>query len=221
MRINKYIAEHLGISRRKADDFIANGRILVNGTAPNPGQDVTDADVILVDSKSLPNKKTTETIILNKPAGYVCSRNGQGSHTIYELLPSSLGHLNPVGRLDKDSSGLILLTNDGELHQKLTHPSYEKQKIYQVIINKPLDVEHKKQIEEGIMLTDGISKLQLNLWQRDGRGWLVCMHEGRNRQIRRTFGTLGYRVISLNRTQFGDYKIDNLPIGKYFEAANT
>jgi 16S rRNA U516 pseudouridylate synthase RsuA-like enzyme len=113
MRINKYIALATPLSRRDADRAIQAGRVTVNGQIPETGQEVTDADVVLLDNKPItPAVKTT--ILFNKPAGYVCSRDGQGSKTIYELLPPEYQRLQSVGRLDKNSSGLILLTNDGE-----------------------------------------------------------------------------------------------------------
>lgn len=217
MRINKFIAGRLGISRRKADALLTAGRITVDNELPSPGQDITDDNIVLIDGRALPVTKNLQYVLLHKPVGYVCSRDGQGSNSIYDLLPHSLDHLNPVGRLDKDSSGIMLLTNDGNLHQKLTHPSFEKLKVYQVTLLKPLTAEHKKSIEQGVMLSDGISKLRLKTWQHDGRGWLVNMHEGRNRQIRRTFEALGYRVTRLNRIQFGEYNIDKLHTGEYRE----
>jgi 23S rRNA pseudouridine2605 synthase len=218
MRINKYIASRLGISRRKADEFIQNGRILVNGKLPTTGADISEYDTVLVDSKKLPDIKKYETLILNKPTGYVCSRNGQGSHTIYELIPDNLSFLNPVGRLDKDSSGLLLLTNDGQLHQKLTHPSYQKTKVYEITIDKNLSQDDKYKIEIGIKLSDGVSKLDIKEWQKNNKTtWIITMHEGRNRQIRRTFAKLGYSITSLNRIKFGDYELNNLKLGDFIK----
>ena len=217
MRINKFVAARLGISRRKADELIANGRVTIDGQIPAPGQDVDETSNILVDNRPLPETKKTTTIILNKPVGYVCSRNGQGSHTIYELIPSEYGHLNPVGRLDKDSSGLLLMTNDGELHQELTHPSYQKQKIYLLTLNKPLSQTDQKHIERGVLLEDGISQLKLKEQSKDRLSWQITMHEGRNRQIRRTFAKLGYQVKKLHRTHFGEYGLGELTNAKYID----
>jgi 23S rRNA pseudouridine2605 synthase len=153
---------------------------------------------------------------LHKPRGYVVSRQGQGSDTIYDLLPPHYRYLNPVGRLDKDSSGLLLLTNDGKLAQTLTHPSHQKRKLYEVELNKPLEPLHRQMISDhGIQLEDGVSRLLLERRQDgDDTRWLVTMHEGRNRQIRRTFAALGYTVLTLHRTTFGDFALENLGPGK-------
>src|ERR1044072_8278255 len=118
MRLNKFIAQHSALSRRAADSVIEQGRVRVNDAQPTPGQNVTDDDIVELDGQKLTIAPKVQTIILNKPVGFVVSRQGQGSRTIYELLPTELHHLNPVGRLDKDSSGLLLLTNDGQLAQQ-------------------------------------------------------------------------------------------------------
>ena len=215
MRINKYLAERLGISRRKADDFIVLHDVTVNGVTAQSGQDISETDTVCIDGKPIASKKELLYVLLNKPVGYVCSHDGQGSKTIYNLLPPEYSHLHPVGRLDKDSSRLLLLTNDGELHQQLTHPSYEKEKVYIVTIDKPLTESDKNHIVNGVQLEDGVSKLALTLIRRDGRIWEVRMHEGRNRQIRRTFEALGYTISALHRTQFGDYALNNLSSGSY------
>jgi len=211
MRINQFIALATGMSRRAADKVIADGRIYVNGSIGRTGQQILDSDKVTLDNKPIAVSKTA-TIILNKPVGFACSRSGQGSQTIYDLLPIELQNLKPVGRLDKDSSGLLLLTNNGGLAHQLTHPSFEKEKIYQVEIDKPLNATNKTKIENGVTLDDGPSKLQLN---GKGKQWTITMCEGRNRQIRRTFAALDYKVTGLHRTNFGDYKLDTLQSGKY------
>src|SRR5436190_1625361 len=134
MRINQFIARATGMSRRAADKVIQQGRVTVNNTPVSSGQNVAETDQVHLDGKPLKIKATT-TIVLNKPVGYVCSRDGQGSPTVYDLLPQTLHHLKPVGRLDKDSSGLLLMTNDGNLANELTHPRNQKQKVYQITIN--------------------------------------------------------------------------------------
>lgn len=219
MRINKLLAERLGISRRKADEFLLKNDVLVNDTMALQGQDITDTDTITINGKALPAKPAYTYVLFNKPVGYVCSRDGQGSATIYDLLPSEYHHLNPVGRLDKDSSGLLLLTNDGDLHQKLTHPSYEKQKQYQVMLDKPLTPNDQALIKKGVLLDDGTSILSLGDG-KDNHSWTVTMHEGRNRQIRRTFEALGYRITKLHRTTFGDYQLGTLKNGAWRELTN-
>jgi 23S rRNA pseudouridine2605 synthase len=199
------------MSRRKAHEAVAHGRVAINGVMAKL-TDVTDEnDRIELDDIHL-KKDKLKTIILNKPVGYVCSRDGQGSKTVYHLLPENLHNLKPVGRLDKDSSGLILLTNDGELANKLTHPSEEKEKVYRLTLDKKLLEADKDRIEEGIVLDDGASRLMLEGHELE---WIVRMHEGRNRQIRRTFDALGYEVEKLHRIGFGPYHLGSLPKGEF------
>lgn len=201
-----------GLARRKADIAIQQERVTINGHLATPGQDVSEQDEIRLDGQKLAANVSLQTIILNKPVGYVCSRRGQGSKTIYDLLPDELDHLKPVGRLDKDSSGLLLLTNDGELANELTHPKFSKTKLYEIELDKALRTTDKLHIGSGVQLDDGISRLKLT---GKSSQWLVSMQEGRNRQIRRTFAALGYRVVKLRRTAFGDYALDDLPESKF------
>jgi 23S rRNA pseudouridine2605 synthase len=217
MRLNKFIAQATGMSRRAADAIISDGRIVINGKAAEMGSQVESDDVVMLDGEQIKDVLPTRTIVLNKPTGYVVSRNGQGSRTIYDLLPEQLHNLKPVGRLDKDSSGLLLLTNDGQLANALTHPSRQKIKIYEIKLNKPLLPLHHQMITDiGINLADGVSKFGLErLVEDDDTQWLITMHEGRNRQIRRTFESLDYTVNRLHRSQFGDYNLDGLTWGKY------
>jgi 23S rRNA pseudouridine2605 synthase len=215
IRLNRFIASATTLSRRAADQAIADGRVLVNKLTPSTGQAVESNDDVTLDGRSLTPPPSIVTVMLNKPVGYVVSRNGQGSHTIYELLPYEFQTLNPVGRLDKESSGLLLLSNDGELAQQLTHPSYEKLKTYEVTLGQPLAPLHRQMISDhGLMLEDGLSKLQLEQLQTE-KNWRIQMHEGRNRQIRRTFESLNYRVIKLHRTQFGTYDLGGLRSAAY------
>jgi 23S rRNA pseudouridine2605 synthase len=220
-RLNKHIASALAIGRRQVDTLIEKGRVLVNGTKPELGARVREGDVITVDGKPLQAQSQAFTYLaLNKPAGYVCSRRQQGdTPTIYALLPEKYLHLKPVGRLDKDSSGIIILTNDGDFAHRMTHPSFVKTKRYEVTLDAALQPLHRQMISDiGVDLPDGKSQLELER-MRDGNdtAWLVTMHEGRNRQIRRTFAALGYEVTALHRIQFGSYKLDNLAPGKFIE----
>ena len=213
-RLNTTIASRLGVSRRHADKLIAEGLVSVNGSAANLGVRVSESDSIVVSGKALPAEKPSVTILLHKPVGFVSSRTQQGSApTIYSLLPPKFHELKPAGRLDKDSSGLMLLSSDGQLIYRLTHPSLEKVKRYQVTLDKPLSEHNKALIEHGVQLDDGVSKLHLK--GRDTQ-WEISMHEGRNRQIRRTFAAIDIHVIRLHRTHLGDYKLDpNLAPGKW------
>lgn len=210
MRINKYVALATGKSRREVDLLIANQQILINGQLAQLGQSLLSTDKVFFNNRLLTISSFKTTIALNKPIGFVCSRNGQGSRTIYQLLPKKYHHLKPVGRLDKDSSGLLLLSDDGDLAHKLTHPSFNKQKQYLVTVVPLLTLQDKQKIESGVLLNDGLSKLQLRSVKDN---WLVTMTEGRNRQIRRTFAHLGYSVTKLHRIKFGIYELNNLAEG--------
>lgn len=218
LRLNKYLALHLGISRREADSLIEQGAVKIDGTPVAIGQRVHPESSVEVKGKPVATLTEYRYILLNKPENYVCSRRQQGdSPTIYALLPKTLHNLKPVGRLDRNSSGLILLTNDGDFAHRMTHPSFHKQKIYRVRLNRELEPLHQQMISDyGITLEDGASKLLLERLSDDNRKeWLVTMSEGRNRQIRRTFASLGYDVTRLHRTHFGPYSLDNIKRGEY------
>lgn len=216
MRINKYLALATGVSRRTADAMVADGRVDINGTVATAGQQVNDTDSVTLDRRRITPPVKTVTILLHKPVGYICSRNGQGSKTVYALLPSELHELKSVGRLDKDSSGLLLMTTDGQLAHQLTHPRYKKEKIYEVKLNKPLSSQDQHQLKAGVTLDDGLSTFS-SLMRISASDYQVSLHEGRNRQIRRTFEALGYGVIRLHRIQFGSYQLSNLPPGSYIK----
>ncbi len=216
MRINQFVAQASGLSRRAADKAILNNRVTIDDHPAALGESVGEHQSVALDGHRLVLKQK-QTLMLNKPPGYVCSRDGQGSKTIYNLLPAELHSLKPVGRLDKDSSGLLLLTNDGELANRLTHPSFKKTKVYEVSLNKPLKPEDQTLIEQGVELDDGPSSLDLSALDTTAQHWRVTMHEGRNRQIRRTFEHSGYRVLGLQRIEFGEYKLSTLGSGKYIQ----
>ncbi|MEO5949629.1 MAG: pseudouridine synthase [Candidatus Saccharimonas sp.] len=222
-RLNKYLALTLGISRREADNLIEKGNVTLNDKRAILGAQYEAGDHIQVDGKPLSDTPTQLVYLaLNKPVGYVCSRRAQGdSPTIYELLPTNYHHLKPVGRLDRNSSGLILLTNDGDFAYQMTHPKFYKTKIYYVKLDHDLAPLHQQMISDfGIQLEDGPSKLSLmKLGEDDASQWQVTMSEGRNRQIRRTFSSLGYTVIRLHRIQFGSYSLGDIPRGKFIEVS--
>ncbi len=214
IRLNKFLAERLGVSRREADELIASGKITINGKKAIIGNKIDNKSKICYNNKIIPFDAEYLYIAFNKPVGYVCSRHAQGkTPTIYEILPKKFHKLKTVGRLDKDSSGVILLTNDGDFAYQMTHPKFHKEKIYEVELDKPLQPLHQQMISDfGVMLEDGPSKFTV---VRDDKKYIVTLTEGRNRQIRRTFATLGYKVTKLHRTQFGKYKLGNLAFGKY------
>lgn len=222
IRLNKFLAGQLGIARREADEFIAAGRVRLNGQMAELGARVTDeTDKIELDGQLIVNASIKQSyIMLNKPIGYVCSRRRQGdTPTIYELLPREYHPLKTVGRLDKDSSGLLLLTSDGDFAHQMTHPKFQKEKIYEVVLDRELENNDKVSIVQGINVENYTSRLKLsNIVERI---WRVNMAEGRNRQIRRTFAALGYEVVGLHRIAFGDYRLEDLKPGEFKEIESS
>lgn len=218
IRINKYLAHAVGLSRREADAAVQAGRVTVNGQKAVLGAAVSPGSIVTLDGRPIAVQNTYTYLALNKPVGYLCSRRSQGGvPTIYELLPEALRPLKPVGRLDKDSSGLLLLTNDGDFAHRMTHPSFYKTKVYDVELDHALEPLHQQMISDhGIQLEDGVSKFIVeSVSDTDKQTFRVTMHEGRNRQIRRTFAALGYVVTRLHRTTFGPYTLNDLQSGTY------
>lgn len=245
IRLNKFLAERIGVSRREADELIASGKVLVNNQKATLGAHIDKNDKVCYNNKEIPHEADFLYLAFNKPVGYVCSRRAQGSApTIYDLLPKKYHHLKTVGRLDKDSSGLIILTNDGDFAFQMTHPKFRKNKIYEIELNKPLEPLHQQMIMDyGVMLDDGVSRFKIvkytgvaenglskglrlgrAAWEPSPRKtisdrtpaeYFVVLNEGRNRQIRRTFAALGYHVTKLHRTEFGMFKLDKLPLGQF------
>lgn len=221
IRLNKFLAERLGVSRREADDLIAAGRVLIDGKPAILGARIDKNQKVCYNEKIIPFQADFLYLAMNKPVGYVCSRRAQGpAPTLYELLPKKYQHLKTVGRLDKDSSGLILLTNDGDFAYQMTHPKFKKDKIYEVELDRDLAPLHQQMISDyGIKLDDGISKFAVfrddKTPPEDRKHLIVRLSEGRNRQIRRTFAALGYQVISLHRANFGKFALSGLKPGEY------
>lgn len=223
MRLNKFLAERLGISRREADNLIAAGKVLLNGKSAILGARFEPEErpeiKLLPEGRILPLEVSYLYLAMNKPAGYVCSRRQQDdTPTLYELLPEKYRKLKTVGRLDKDSSGLLLLTNDGDFAYQMTHPKFAKSKTYEVTLERPLEPLHQQMIGDfGVELSDGRSQLGLERLDASRKNWRVIMGEGRNRQIRRTFGALGYTVVRLHRVGFGKYELSGLAEGEFVE----
>lgn len=218
LRLNKHLALQLGVSRREADNLISQGKVTINGRQAELGARFVANDEIMVDGRPLKADVAYQYLALNKPVGYVCSRRQQGdSPTIYELIPAKYHHLKPVGRLDRDSSGIILLSNDGDFAFSMTHPKFAKTKIYNVSLDHDLAPIHQQMISDyGVNLEDGNSLLQLErAGDTDRKNWIVTMKEGRNRQIRRTFDSLGYSVVALHRSNFGNYAVGDIKPGEF------
>lgn len=219
IRLNKFLAERLGVSRREADELIAKGKVSLDGETAKIGAKIDKTSKVCYNSKIIPFDTEYLYIAFHKPIGYVCSRRAQGSApTLYELLPKTYQKLKTVGRLDKDSSGLILLTNDGDFAFQMTHPKFRKNKVYEVELSRPLEPLHQQMISDyGVMLDDGPSQFKVLRLTPAGPAerYLVFLTEGRNRQIRRTFAALGYKVTKLHRISFGKYELGSLEPGKY------
>lgn len=218
-RLNKFLASRLGISRRDADEMIRNNSVKVNDRQAELGQKIIDSDIVTVSGKQITKNAIYRYFLFHKPVGYVCSRKSQGANpTIYSLLPEDFQQYKTVGRLDKDSSGLLILTNNGDFSHSMTHPKFLKNKTYVVNLDKPLEPFHHQMIVDyGINLADGLSKFQLEKIKDSPKTWQISMSEGRNRQIRRTFQALGYKVTKLHRTGFGPYLLNDLKSGTYEE----
>lgn len=217
MRLNKFIASASSLSRRGADEAIKLGRVSINGIPASLAADVRTTDTVKLDGQVLQQNDSKTILMFNKPVGYVCSRKGQGSKTIYDLLPPKYHHLKSVGRLDKDSSGLLLLTDDGVLANKLTHPSFRKEKVYEVTVDNSLEDTDLAKLRHGIELDDGTSRFLITPLETKN-SYLITIHEGRNRQIRRTIGYLGLKVERLHRIKFGNYVLPpNLQKGEFSE----
>ncbi len=222
LRLNKFLAERIGVSRREADELISAGKITVDGKVASLGfclpapENLDNFPKVCYNGKIVPLSADFLYLAFNKPVGYVCSRRAQGdAPTLYDLLPKEYRKLKTVGRLDKDSSGLILLTNDGDFAFRMTHPKFRKTKVYEIELDRPLEPLHQQMISDyGIEISDGISKFKI-IKNETPASYIVILHEGRNRQIRRTFAALGYTVVKLHRTQFGKYELGDLEPGKY------
>ena len=212
-RLNKFLASHLGLSRREADEAILAGKVLVDGKPAKLGARIDKSSKVCYNNKIVPFEADFLYLAFNKPVGYVCSRRAQGSSpTLYDLLPKEYQKLKTVGRLDKDSSGLILLTNDGDFAFQMTHPKFRKTKVYEVELDRPLAPLHQQMISDyGVMLDDGPSRFTVI---HNDNNYIVTLSEGRNRQIRRTFAALGYKVVKLHRTEFGKYQLSGLKPGE-------
>ena len=219
IRINKYIAEAGISSRRGADELILEGKVKVNGKVVlEPGMAVDEKDKVIVDGEPV-KPRMKKYVIFNKPAGYITTNDDpQDRRTIYHILPEEMRHLKPAGRLDKDSSGLLILTNDGDLIQQLTHPKEHVSKVYRVMAQGRVSGGDVSKMANGIEIEKGkiahaetivldyskeISTLQIRLYQ------------GYNRQIRKMLDALGHPVVSLKRIAHANLVVDGLKKGEY------
>ena len=219
MRINKYIASSGFCSRRKADELIEAGRVCVNGEVVKLlGYEIRTKDKVSIDNKPLRTMKL-EYYRFYKPTGYITtSSDEKGRKTIYDILPDEMSHLNPVGRLDKDSSGLLILTNDGNLVYELTHPSIKVAKVYRVTVDAFLKVEDLERLASGIELEKGkIAYCDCEIIERKKDETLleITLYQGMNRQIRRMIEFLGHNVIHLKRIRHATIDLVGLKKGQF------
>ena len=218
MRLNRYIANAGVCSRREADALIAAGEIRVNGEVMTEmGYKVQPTDTVQYGKTNL-NREKLVYVLLNKPKDFITTTDDpEGRKTVMDLVATaSKERIFPVGRLDRNTTGLLLFTNDGEMAQKLTHPSHRNKKIYQVELDKPLTAEHLKEVTEGVELEDGKAEVD-DVAVVAGNPHFVGieLHSGRNRIVRRIFEHLGYDVVTLDRVQYAGLTKKDLPRGKW------
>lgn len=222
MRIHKYLA-HAGVaSRRHSEELVAQGLVSVNGSVATIGQ-VIDENTAEVTVKGKPVKLDTNYVyyLFNKPHAVVSTvSDPEGRPCVLDYFPKNMPRLYPVGRLDYNSEGLMLLTNDGNLAQKLTHPKYMVDKTYRVLVHGRLTQVSLDILRRGIHLADGVTAEAIVevVAAEGGNTWLdVTIHEGRNHQVRRMFEALHHTVLRLTRTKLGDWELGKLAPGEYKE----
>lgn len=220
-RLQKYIA-HCGVaSRRKAEQLITNGKVKVNNiTVTQLGTKIdSNRDIVHVNGEIIKAKEKLVYYVLNKPSGYVTTVKDQFNRPVVnQLLQEVEERVYPVGRLDYETEGLLLLTNDGELAYKLTHPKYKINKVYQVLVEGKILVETLVKLETGVMLEDGLTApANTRILKRWDHQTLIelTIREGRNRQVRRMIAAVGHKVKHLKRVRIGFLQLADLPIGHY------
>ena len=220
MRLQKFLA-HAGIaSRRAAEDIIKQGRVSINGkTIAEMGILVGNEDNVTVDGKPVVNKEAKIYIMLNKPTGYVSTAKDQfGRPTVLELVKDIDKRLYPVGRLDYDTSGLILLTNDGDFTYQLTHPKHEIDKIYEALISGIPTKDEITKFEAGLKIenyTTSPAKIIISEVKKNNALVQITIHEGKNRQVRKMCAAIGHNVLTLKRISIGPIALGNLQEGKW------
>ncbi|MDA7517918.1 rRNA pseudouridine synthase [Akkermansiaceae bacterium] len=215
IRLNKYLASCGVGSRRACDAMVLDGDVVVNGQAClTPAYRVQPGDQIRANGKRI-EPLIVQSIVLHKPAGLVCTRSDERQRdTIYNLLPGRMQHLMHVGRLDRDSEGLIILSNDGELSQALTHPKHKIQKLYHVTLDAAFDNEILEKLENGVYLEEGKAKAH-SVKRMSSRRIEIVLTTGMKRQIRYMIQAVHHRVKRLIRMKIGQLELGNLRPGKW------
>ena len=218
IRLNKYIAQSGVCSRREADKLISEGKIKVNSKViTEMGYQVKPGDKVYFGNKVL-SREQLVYVLLNKPKDFITTTDDPHERkTVMQLVAKACDErIYPVGRLDRNTTGLLLLTNDGELSKKLTHPSHQISKVYQAELNKSIDEEHLIKIEEGIEFDDGYTKVDdIAVLDPSRKNLGIEIHSGKNRIVRRIFENFGYEVIKLDRVMFAGLTKKDLPRGKW------
>ena len=217
MRINKYLAKCGLGSRRKCDEFISSGKIKVNGKIVTDFSLNVSNDCFVQFNNKLINKSEDVTYILNKPRGYICTKDDDlDRRIIYDLLPNK-NNLFSIGRLDYDTTGILLVTNDGDLSYKLSHPKFNVDKKYYVFTNKKLTSTDIIKVRKGIRLDNDLLKADIRFLEHINNGffWDVILREGKNREIKRIFKYFDTQVLNLHRYEFAGIKLSGLKEGKY------
>ena len=220
MRLQKYLAQCGVASRRTAEKMIADGRVMINGAVVTQmGSQVELTDQVLVDGQPVSPEEEKHYLLYHKPMGEVTTASDpEGRATVLDKFRDYPVRLYPVGRLDYDSEGLLLLTNDGELTQHLLHPSKEVEKLYLAKVSNRLSVEDAKKLQEGVWINGrktAPAKARILKYDTFSTTVLVSIHEGRNRQVRRMFEAVGHQVVLLRRVQFGPLKLGDVGRGQW------
>ena len=221
MRLNKYLAECGLGSRRACDKLIEEGRVRINGKPAGLGAEVQERDSVTVSGRAVNPPSRHTYVMLHKPKGYITSASDEkGRKTVFELIKNINVRLFPVGRLDYETEGLLLLTNDGELCEKLTHPSHQIGKTYVAKIEGEISDAEVKQLRDGLVIDEGeaaTKRSSVDVLEK-GEGYTrleLVIYEGRNRQIRKMFEAVGKKVIFLKRTAVGEIRLGGLSRGEY------
>ena len=220
MRINKYIADAGVCSRRKADELIANGNVKINGiTVKEMGVDVGRGDVVEVNGRVIETASKKVYVVVNKPVGMITSMDDEKDRaTVAEIVADIPERLFPVGRLDYNTTGLLIMTNDGELTYRLTHPKHEVYKTYVAKVDGVISDARVAKLRRGVDIGGFVtSPARVRVLRQMPRDAVVeiSIREGKNRQVRRMFATVGNRVRELKRTQIGEIKLGRLKEGHY------
>ncbi|MCL1912870.1 MAG: rRNA pseudouridine synthase [Eubacteriaceae bacterium] len=227
MRINRYLAKSNVAARRKCDELVTSGRVKVNGeVVVQLGFDVSQGDIVEVDSKVVSPDLNYVYYMLNKPRGVIsASSSTHGDTTVVDLIKGGSGQrIYPVGRLDKDSEGLIFLTNDGDFAYQLTHPKFEKVKEYDVVVSGPVDHAMATRLRKGVSDKTNEklqAKVRIVKTAPDKSLLHITLREGKNRQIRRMVEIVGRTVISLKRVSEGGLRLESLGVGEYRQLSNA